>query len=133
MVINTNDIGIFFVNVFVALAVFIGLLFFILSSRSQKLIFRILLLGLIVVIFGMTFSRITYGIGVPWWIFYGLPALLTFVLPPLVLHMSKNETLLYVPLAMIMSPVIHVFFSFFIGWHDFMPLFYVPCWRELFL
>lgn len=133
MVLNTNGIGIFFVNVLVALAVFIGLLFFILRDRSQRPIFRIFLLALIVVVFGMTFSRITYGIGVPWWIFYGLPALITFVLPPLVLRMSKNELLLYVPLAMITSPVIHVFFSFFFGWHDYMPLFYVPWWRELFL
>jgi len=133
MEINTNGIGIFFVNVLVALAMFIGLLFFILRSRSQKQVFKILLLGLIVVVFGMTFSRITYGIGVSWLIFYGLPALNTFVLPPLVLRMSKNEILLYLPLAMIVSPVIHVFFSFFIGWHYFMPLFYVPYWRELFL
>ena len=133
MVINTNGIDIFFVNVLVALAVFIGLLFFILRDRSQRPIFRIFLLAFIVVVCGMTFSRITYGIGVPWWIFYGIPALITFFLPPLVLRMSKKELLFYVPLAIITSPVIHVFFSFFIGWHDYMPLFYVPCWRELFL
>jgi hypothetical protein len=56
----------------------------------------------------MSFARITYGIGIPWWIFYGLPALITFVLPPLVLRMSRRELLLYVPLAILMSPVIHI-------------------------
>ena len=101
MVINTNGIGVFFVNVLVALAVFIGLLFFILRDRSQRPIFRIFLLAFIVVVCGMTISRITYGIWVPWWIFYGIPALITFLLPPLVLRMSKKELLFYVPLAII--------------------------------
>jgi hypothetical protein len=131
MEINTNGIGIFLINVLVALMAFIGLLFFILRGRLQKSIFRILLLSLIVVVCGMTFSRITYGIGVPWWIFYGVPALITFVLPPLVLRMSINELRLYVPLAIIISPVIHIFFSFLFGWHDYMPLFYVPWWHDL--
>jgi hypothetical protein len=131
MVINTNGIGIFLVNMFVALVVFIGLLIFILRGRTQRPVLRIMILALIVVVFGMSFARITYGIGVPWWIFYGLPALITFVLPPLVLRMSRRELLLYVPLAILMSPVIHTFFSFFFGWHDYMPLFYVPSWHEL--
>ncbi|MGE5456793.1 MAG: hypothetical protein ACM3RX_00400 [Methanococcaceae archaeon] len=131
MDINTNGIGIFLVNVFVALVVFIGLLIFTLRGRSQRPVFRILILAIIVVVCGMSFARITYGIGVPWWIFYGLPALITFVLPPLILRMSRGELLLYVPLAILMSPVIHIFFSFFLGWHDYMPLFYVPSWHEL--
>src|SRR5512133_121330 len=131
MVINTNGIGFFLVNMFVALVVFIGLLIFILRGRSQRPVLRIMILALIVVVLGMSFARITYGIGVPWWIFYGLPALVTFVLPPLVLRMSRRELLLYVPLAILMSPVIHSFFSFFFGWHDYMPLFYVPSWHEL--
>jgi hypothetical protein len=97
MVINTNDIGIFLVNVFVALVVFIGLLIFTLRARSQRPVCRILILALIVVVCGMSFARIIYGIGVPWWIFYGLPALTTFVLPPLVLRMSRHELLLYLP------------------------------------
>ncbi len=129
--INTNDIGIFLVNMFVALLVFIGLLVFILRGRSKRSVSKIAILALIVVVVGMTFARITYGVGVPWWIFYGLPALNTLALPPLVLRMSRRELLLYVPLAILMSPVIHICFSFFFGWHDYMPLFYVPCWHEL--
>ena len=131
MVINTNGIGIFLVNVFVALVVFIWLLIFTLRGRSQRPVFRILILALIVVVCGMSFARITYGIGVPWWIFYGIPALITFVLTPLILGMSRRELLLYVPLAILISPFIHIFFSFFFGWHDYMPLFYVPWWHEL--
>jgi hypothetical protein len=131
MVINTNGIGIFLVNLIVALVVFIGLLIFTLRGRSQRPVSRILILALIVVVCGMSFARITYGIGVPWWIFYGLPASITFVLPPFVLRMSGRELLLYVPLSILMSPVIHIFFSFFFGWHDYMPLFYVTWWHDL--
>jgi hypothetical protein len=131
MAINTNGIGIFLVNMLVALVVFIGLLIFTLRGRSQRPVIQILILAVIVVVCGMSFARFTYGIGVPWWIFYGLPALTTFVLPPLVLRMSGRELLLFVPLAILMSPVIHSFFSFFFGWHDYMPLFYVPWWHEL--
>lgn len=128
---NTNDIGIFLVNMFVALLVFVGLLVFSIRGRSIRPFAKIAILALIVVVVGMTFARITYGKGVPWWIFYGLPALNTFILPPLVLRMSRRELLFYVPLAIVMSPVIHIFFSFFFGWHDYMPLFYVPWWHEL--
>jgi hypothetical protein len=39
--------------------------------------------------------------------------------------MSGNETGKYVFMAVLMAPAIHVFFSFFVGWHDYMPLFYV--------
>ena len=109
----------------------IVLLIFTLRGRLKRPVFKIFILSFIVVVCGMSFARITYGMGVPWWIFYGLPALTTFVLPPLALRMSIRELLLYVPLAILMSPVIHIFFSFFFGWHDYMPLFYVPQWHEL--
>ena len=127
----TNDIGIFLVNMFVALLAFVGLLVLSLRGRSKRTFAKIAILAFIVVVVGMTFARITFGIGVPWWIFYGIPALNTFILPPLVLRMSKRELFIYVPLAILMSPIIHIFFSFFFGWHDYMPLFYVPWWHEL--
>lgn len=128
-----NNIGIFLVYMFVALLVFVAVLIFTLRKRPQLPILKIVILSLIAVVGGMTFARITYGIGVPWWIFYGLPAIVTFVLPPIVLRMPKRELLLYIPLSLIMAPVIHTFFSFFFGLHEYMPLFYVTWWRELFL
>ena len=75
---------------------------------------------------GMLFARWTYGPGFPWWIFYGLPALVTFLAPPILFRMSARETARYVVMAVLMAPAIHVFFSFFVGWHDYMPVFYVP-------
>ncbi len=126
-----SDLEKFFVYMLVALIVFFAVLVFTLKSRSKQPIFKIIILSLIVVVGGMTFARITYGHGVPWWIFYGIPAAITFVLPPLVLRMSKRELLFYIPLSILIAPVIHTFFSFFFDWHDYMPLFYVPWWHEL--
>jgi len=129
---DTHGLGKFLVYMAAALWVFVIVLVFTLRKRSKLSVFIISVLALVAVVGGMTFARKTYGKGLPWWIFYGLPALVTFVLPPLVLKMSKRELVLYVPLALIMAPIIHVLFSFFFEWHDYMPLFYVPSWRELF-
>ena len=126
-----NDIGKFLVYMFAALIVFAAVLLLTIRKRIQRPYFKIIILALIVVVGGMIFARITYGKGVPWWIFYGLPAFFTFVLPPMVLRMSKRELLFYIPVSILMGPVVHVFFSFSFGWHDYMPLFYVPWWHEL--
>lgn len=131
MVIETQGIGKFFVYMAVALIVFIAMLVFSIRKRSHLPLYKIASLALIAVVGGMAFARITYGSGLPWWIFYGLPALVTFVLPPLILRMTKRELVLYVSLALLMGPAIHIFFSFFFDWHDYMPLFHVPWWREL--
>ncbi len=126
-----NDIVIFFVYMLVALIVFVLVLLFIMRKRPKQPIFKIILLSVIAVVGGMTFARITYGKGLPWWIFYMVPALITFILPPFVLRMTKRELLFFVPLIVLLSPVIHILFSFFFGWHDYMPLFYVPWWHDL--
>jgi hypothetical protein len=127
-----TDIGKFFVYMLVALIVFVLVLFFTLRKRPSQPIFKIVLLSVIAVVGGMTFAKITYGKGVTWWIFYGIPAFITFILPPIVLKMTKRELLFYIPVSVLMAPAIHVFFSFFFGWHDYMPLFYVPWWHDLF-
>ena len=126
-----SGIGKFFVYMLVALIVFVFVLLFTLRKRPKQPVFKIVLLSIIAVVGGMTFARITYGKGVPWWIFYGIPAFITFVLPPIALRMAKRELLFYIPISLLMAPAIHVFFSFFFGWHDYMPLFYVPWWRDL--
>ena len=46
--------------------------------------------------------------------------------------MSRQEVARYLPLALCMAPFIHVVFSLFVGWHDYMPFpFYVPSLAEL--
>src|ERR1700733_3267863 len=47
------------------------------------------------------------------------------LVPPVLFRMSGHETAKYVFLAGLLPPAIHVCFSFFVGWHDYMPLFYV--------
>ena len=126
-----NDIGKFLVYMLVALVVFVAVLRFILRLRNQLPIYKIILLAIIAVVGGMTFARITHEKGVPWYIFYGIPAFITFVLPPLVLRMSKRELIFYIPISILLGPAIHIFFSFLFGWHDYMPLFYVPWWHDL--
>ena len=96
-----------------------------LRKRNAAVWPRILVAGVFIVIGGMLFARWTYGPGLPWWMFYGLPALVTFLVPPVLFRMSGHETAEYVFMAVLMAPAIHVFFSFFVGWHDYMPLFYV--------
>jgi len=122
----------FLVYMAAALLVFTAVLALTLRRRGSRPVGTILLLSLVVVGGGMTFARVMYGRGLPWWIFYGIPAALTLVLPPMALRMSRREFLLYGPLAILMAPAIHVVFSFCLGWHDYMPLFYVPHWRQLF-
>jgi hypothetical protein len=126
-----NEIEKFLVYMLFALIVFVLVLLFTLRKRPKQPVLRIALLSFIAVVGGMTFARITYGKGVPWWIFYGIPAFITFVLPPIVLRLTKRELTFYIPIILLMAPTIHVFFSFFFGWHDYMPLFYVPWWHDL--
>jgi hypothetical protein len=80
----------------VAFAVFASVLRLALRTRDAAIWPKILVAGVFIVFGGMLFAPWTYGPGLPWWIFYVL-----------------------------MAPAIHVFFSFFVGWHDYMPLFYV--------
>jgi hypothetical protein len=90
-------------------------------------------LTIVVVVCGMLFAR--YGhilLQPPWWIYYGVPAVTTFLLPPVVLKMNLGEISRYLPLAVLMAPAIHVFFSLFAGWHDYMPFpIYIPSLLEL--
>jgi hypothetical protein len=77
--------------------------------------------AMIVVVAGMLFAKAGAAIGLPPPVFYGIPALVTWILPPRVFHMSVREIAIYIPLAMLMAPAIHVFFAYFFGWTEYMP------------
>jgi hypothetical protein len=115
----------------VAFVVFVSVLRLALHNRALPNWPKILVTGAFIVFGGMLFARRTYAPGLPWWIFYGLPALATFLVPPAMFRMSRTETASYIAMAILMAPAIHVFFSFFIRWHDYMPWFYVPSVWEL--
>ena len=69
----------------------------------------------IVVVGGMTFAKLGATNGLPIWLYYGLPAGLTWVLPPLVFRMTGREIARYVPLALLVAPAIHTTSSLVLG------------------
>lgn len=126
-----KDLNPFLVYMVAAMAVDFAILTFTVHKRSPRPYIKLILLAIIVTAGGMIFARITYGKEFPWWIFYGIPVLLTYLFPPVILRMSWHELLIYTPLALLAGPAIHIFFSFFLGWHEYMPLFYIPWFVDL--
>jgi hypothetical protein len=123
----------FAVFILVTLVVFVGILLLVTRKRSpHPALVTIALVSVVVVIGGMLFAKLGNNAGWPIWIYYAVPALTTLVLPPIVLRMAPRAELgPYLVLAFVSSPVIHVAFSFFVGWHDYLPFFYVPALRQL--
>jgi len=126
-----NGINQFLVYLVAAMAVDFAILTFTVRKRSPRPYKKLILTAIFVTAAGMIFARITYGKELPWWIFYGIPVLFTYFSPPVILRMNWRELLIYTPLALLAGPAIHVFFSFFFGWHEYMPLFYVPWFADL--
>ncbi len=85
----------------------------------------------VVVVGGMTFAKIGATNGFPVWLYYGLPAGLTWLLPPMVLRMTWRELAQYVPLALLLAPAIHTGFSLLFGWKGYMPFLPVPSLTEI--
>ena len=111
----------------VSLVVFIAILHFILRKRTTaRPHYLIALIAVIVVVGGMVFAKLTQNAGWPWWIYYTVPAAVTLLLPPFALRMSRSELWRYLVLAFLSAPAIHVAFSFFLDWHDYMPFLHVP-------
>ena|ERR1700736_2954943 len=118
----------FTVFILVTLVVFVGILLFVTRRREARPpAITIAVISLIVVIGGMIFAKLGNNAGWPVWIYYAVPALTTLVLPPIALRMAPaTELWQYLVLAFASSPAIHIAFSLFVGWHDYLPFFYVP-------
>lgn len=86
----------------------------------------ILGLSFTVVVLGMLFGKYGANWGLPWWIYYPVPMLVTVFLPPIVLKMKSNPTILYLVLSFLSAPLIHFVFSFFLGWTEYMPFWKIP-------
>jgi hypothetical protein len=87
---------------------------------------RIFLLSLVVVVFGMFFGKYGATYGLPWWLYYPIPMLITVLVPPLVLKLKSQKVITYVVLSFLSAPLIHVLFSFFLGWTEYMPFWKIP-------
>lgn len=122
----------FAVFVIVSLVVFVAILRLVTRKRANpppKA--QVAIVAAIVVVGGMAFAKFGENTGLPWWVYYTAPALATLLLPPLVFRFSRSELWRYLLLAFLSSPVIHVLFSFFLGWNEYMPFIPVPSLRSL--
>jgi hypothetical protein len=129
------DLARFGVFMAAAFLLFVGVVQWVVRRRASKPNLGVMLaLATVVVPIGMLFARYSHIFfrSLPWEIYYGVPALITFFLPPLWLRMPRREVATYVPLAVLMAPAIHVVFSLFVGWHDYMPFpVYIPSLAEI--
>ncbi len=127
-----SDAQRFSVFVLVSLVAFIAILRFVTRRRARRpRTATVLVVAGIVVVGGMLFAKFGNNAGLPWWIYYTVPALATLVLPPAAFAFSGRELAQYLVLALLSSPAIHVVFSFLLGWHEYMPFIPVPSLREL--
>lgn len=105
------------------------------ASERQDFIKKIkhtFILSIIVVVVGMLFGKYGANWKLPWWIYYPVPMLLNVLLPPVVLKMNAKKTALYLFLSFLSAPLIHLFFSFFLGWTEYMPFWKVPSIKTIF-
>jgi len=129
------DLARFGVFMAAAFLLFFGVVRWVVRRRTTKPATGVLLaLATVVVPMGMLFARYSHIFfrDLPWEVYYGVPALTKFLLPPVWLRMSRREIAWYVPPAVGMAPVIHIVFSLFVGWHDYMPFpGYIPSLAEI--
>jgi hypothetical protein len=122
----------FYVLVVVSCLVFVGILYYVMRKRARSLgPGKVIIVAAVVVLGGMLFARFGAQSGLPWWIYYTVPMLLTVFLPPVIFSMTKREFLWYIVLAFLSAPAIHTVFSFFFGWREYMPFLYVPSLQQL--
>jgi len=120
--------------IFVAVSyvVFAAVLYFVLRRRERVgLLPHVLAIGVLVIVGGMAFAKLGQNGGWPWWVYYTVPMLLTVLLPPVYFKMSRREVPEYLVLSFLSAPVIHLLFSLFVGWKDYMPFLAVPSLWEL--
>ena len=124
--------GRFSVFITVSLITFIAILYFVTRHRTQRpRTLMVMAVAGIVVVGGMVFAKLGNNAGLPWWIYYTVPALTTLLLPPTVFKFHRKELLQYLVLAFLSSPVIHMVFSFLFDWHEYMPFIRVPSLQSL--
>ncbi len=75
---------------------------------------------------GIGFAKFGAYFGLPWWLYYTLPALATVSLPPLAFRFALWRTGLYLVLASVTAPAIHAAFFYALDWGDYMPFLRLP-------
>lgn len=127
-----SDAARFSVFVTVSLVVFVALLRFVTRRRADRpRPAMVAAVAAVVVVGGMVFAKYGNNMGLPWWIYYTVPALATLLVPPAAFRLRGVELGQYLALAFLSSPAIHVAFSLLLGWHEYMPFIPVPSLRQL--
>jgi hypothetical protein len=122
----------FWAFVLVSLVAFVAILRFVTRHRGMRLKpVSVLAVAGVVVVGGMVLAKFGHNAGLPWWIYYTVPAVATLTVPPATFAFTGKELAQYLLLAFLSSPVIHVVFSFLFGWHEYMPFIPVPSLQEL--
>jgi len=121
-------------SVYVVVSAIVFSLFFavVLRTRNRKKLFRKFVKAvLLVIVAGMLFAKLGQNMGLPWWIYYTVPMLVTVFFPPVYFKMGRREVSEYLVLSFLSAPLIHFLFSFFFGWKDYMPFIDIPSMWEL--
>ena len=127
-----SDVQRFWIFVAVSLVVFVGLLRFVTRHRELRPgAVAVAAVAAVVVVGGMVFAKYGNNLGLPWWIYYTVPALATLLVPPVAFALRRKELAQYLGLAFLSSPAIHVAFSLFLGWHEYMPFIPVPSLKQI--
>jgi hypothetical protein len=123
----------FVIQTLVSVLVVLLILWFVLNRRVTNPICRLFNTSLMgsITILNMFIGKYGAGFGWPWWIYYPVPMILTIFFPMVYFKMKSKESLSYLMLTTLAAPVLHVLFSFFIGWKNYLPFIPVPSIWEL--
>jgi hypothetical protein len=121
--------AVFIVTSFAGFVLLLKLIFR--RRRVQPSVVSLVWVSAVVVVGGMLFAKVAASSGLPAWVYYGIPAATTILLPPVVFRMRPGEVAAYICAAGLMPAVIHVSFSFILGWKEYLPFWAVPSLREL--
>ena len=117
----------FSMMIFASFILFYCVIWTVLGTQEFRQKFRkIFLLSILCVVLGMLFGKYGANWGLRWWIYYPLPMLMNVILPPLILKMNTKRTITYLVLSFLSAPLIHIFFSFFFNWTEYMPFWKIP-------
>lgn len=104
---NTESEWHFVVMIGASFIVFIYVIRFCLTKQqfTQKFS-RIILLAFVIAVGGMFLGKFGANLGLPWWIYYPIPMMMTVFIPPVTLAMTARQTGAYLVLSLFSAPFI---------------------------
>jgi hypothetical protein len=95
-------------------------------GRRRLAVGRVVLVATLVSVIGIWVAKFGANVGLPWWIYYTAPMFCAVFIPPIVFRFSSSRSALYVVLAFLSAPAIHLAFVEALGWTDYMPFLKIP-------